>query len=123
MIHASIRMVIPLQKQKEALSILEAAAEDARAQKGCIYCQVYKGVKDKRLFHFEQHWDSEEEMNRYLRSDKYLAVLLVLEMALERPIVKFDQIASTSGIDTIETVRLKQKAIIDEAEEESAGDE
>ena len=45
------------------------------------------------------------EFERYLRSDQYHKVLLVLEMALKQPEIRFDVISSSKGIETIEKAR------------------
>ena len=45
------------------------------------------------------------EFERYLRSDQYHKVLLVLEMALKQPEVRFDIISRSTGIETIEKAR------------------
>jgi len=45
------------------------------------------------------------ELERHLHSDKYHKVLLVLEMALKQPEIRFDIISSSTGIETIEKAR------------------
>ena len=50
-------------------------------------------------------WRSDEELNLHLRSDDYRNLLLVLEMALKEPEIRFDTISSSTGIETIEKAR------------------
>jgi hypothetical protein len=50
-------------------------------------------------------WESEEELERHLRSDEYRKVLLVMEMALDHPEVGFKNLESSTGIETIEKAR------------------
>ncbi len=45
-------------------------------------------------------------MNLHLRSDEYRNLLLVLEMALKEPEIRFDTISSSTGIETIEKARI-----------------
>ena len=54
---------------------------------------------------FEEIWRTEEDLEDHLRSDEYLNVLLVLEMALKEPEIRFDTISSSTGIETIEKAR------------------
>jgi len=54
---------------------------------------------------FQQLWNDEECLERYLRSDGYRQVLLVLEMAIEKPEIRFDTILRSTGIETIEKAR------------------
>jgi quinol monooxygenase YgiN len=50
-------------------------------------------------------WRSEEELERHLRSDDYQKVLLVMEMSLKQPEIRFDTISSSTGFETIEKAR------------------
>lgn len=54
---------------------------------------------------FEAMWRSEEDLNHHLRSDEYRKVLLVMEMALKQPEIRFDTISSSRGIETVERAR------------------
>jgi hypothetical protein len=44
-------------------------------------------------------------MDLHIRSDEYRNLLLVLEMALKQPEIRFDTISSSTGIETIEKIR------------------
>jgi len=106
-IDATIRMTIPVKKRKEALVILGSLIEQTRLEEGCVSCRLYRDVQEERALMLEQIWASEEDLERHLRSDKFLAVLLAIEMATEFPEVRFDVISHSTGIDTIEKVRAK----------------
>jgi quinol monooxygenase YgiN len=53
----------------------------------------------------DELWRSQEDMEIHLRSEDYLKVLLVVEMALKTPEFRFDTIACSSGVNTIEKAR------------------
>ena len=53
----------------------------------------------------EEVWRTEEDLEVHIRSDEYLNLLLVLEMALKQPEIRFDTISSSTGIETIEKAR------------------
>jgi hypothetical protein len=40
------------------------------------------------------------------RSEQYRNILLVMEMVLERPEIRFEEISRATGVETIEEVRL-----------------
>ena len=105
MVRSVIQMLIPFNMQKEAVVILDVVAEKARNTTGCLGCSIFRGVKDRRMIVFEQCWDNEENMNIHLRSEIYNRVLLVIEMALEQPEIRFDRIDCSSGLDAIEAAR------------------
>ena len=105
MILATLRMAIPLQKRGEALKILKSKVARNKAQPDCIFCRICEDALENNVLQFEEMWRSEEELERHLRSDQYRKVLLVMEMALKHPEVRFDTVTSTRGIETIEKAR------------------
>jgi len=105
MVRSTIRMHIPLKKQSEALEILRSMTEQIQFESGCISCRLYRGVDDESVIMIEELWMSDADVQRHLRSDKYRKVLLVVEMAAEPPDIRFDTIAHSSGVETIEKAR------------------
>jgi quinol monooxygenase YgiN len=106
MLHASIRMMMPAEKRGEAIDILLQLVQHARSEPGCISCYLYQDVQEKRALMLEQSWSSQEDLLRHLRSAEYREVLIVVEMASEQPEIRFDTIARSSGVETIEKARL-----------------
>ena len=105
MVRSTIRMLIPLEKQSEALEILGSMTEQTQFEPGCVSCRLYRAVEDARAIMFEELWASNEDVQRHLRSDKYYKVLLVVEMATEPPEIRFDTIALSMGVERIEQAR------------------
>ena len=102
-------MLIPLEKQSEALEILGSMIEQTQYEPGCLSCRLYRGVEDTLAIMLEELWLSEEDVQRHLRSDKYYKVLLVVEMAAEPPEIRFDTIAHSTGVESIEQVRTRTR--------------
>jgi quinol monooxygenase YgiN len=105
-IHTTLRMVIPPERRGEVLQILNPVAERVRLQPGCLACNIYQDVRDARVIMLEELWRCELEMGRHLRSEQYRNVLLVMEMALEPPEVRFNEVSRSTGVETIEKARL-----------------
>jgi len=105
MIQATIRMTIPPQKSGEALTIFKSITEQCIYNPGCLSCHIYGDLQEKNVLMLKEVWRSEEDLNLHLRSDEYLNLLLVLEMALKQPEIRFDTILSSMGIEAIEKVR------------------
>jgi quinol monooxygenase YgiN len=109
MILATLRMAIPLQKRGEALKILKSMVAGNKAQPDCVFCRICEDALEDSVLQFEEMWRSEGELERHLRSDRYHMVLLVMEMALKQPEIRFDTISSSTGIETIEKARSHAK--------------
>jgi quinol monooxygenase YgiN len=109
MIQATIRMTIPHQKSSEVMKILRTEVELCRYEPGCLSCHLYGDLQEKNVLVVEEIWNSEEELNLHLRSDKYRNLLLVLEMSPNQPEIRFDTISSSAGLETIEKARAPTK--------------
>jgi len=105
MIQSTIRMTMPSEKGGEVLKILRSVAELCRDDPGCLSCHIYEDLQKKNVLMLEQVWRSEEDLRHHLRSDEYRNLLLVLELALKQPEIKFNTISSSTGIETIEKAR------------------
>jgi quinol monooxygenase YgiN len=105
MIHATIRMTMPRRKIKEAKEILHSFAEQTQYQPGCISCHIYHDVQERHVIMIEELWRSQEELERHLGSSEYRKILLVMEMAHEKPEIRFSACSNPTGIETIEKAR------------------
>jgi quinol monooxygenase YgiN len=105
MIQATIRMMLPPKKSGEVLKILRSVIELCRDDPGCLGCHIYEDLQENNVIMFEEMWTSEENLERHLRSGEYRNLLLVLELALKKPEIRFDTISSSTGIETIEKAR------------------
>ncbi len=105
MIRATIRMTIPAKKSAEIMGIITPVMELCRDDPGCLSCHIYEDMQEKNVLMLEEVWNAEEDLERHIRSDEYRNMLLVVELALERPEIRFDAISSSTGIETIERAR------------------
>jgi quinol monooxygenase YgiN len=110
MILSTIRVKIPSQKRGEALKILKSMVTRNRARPDdCVFCRICEDALEDSVLQFEEMWRSEEELERHLRSQEYRNLLLVLEMAIKKPEIRFDTISSSTGIESIERARSNAK--------------
>jgi quinol monooxygenase YgiN len=105
MIYASVRMKFVPERFAEARDILLALVESTHFTPGCVGCDLYQGLREPYVLLFEQWWETQADLDRYLRSDPYQRVILAMEMAMENPLIKFSKISQTAGLETIERAR------------------
>lgn len=105
MMRSTTRMSLPQQKYKEALEILRSIAEQSLVQPGCLSSHLYTDLEEKNTLLMENLWLNWESLERHLRSEEYRNLLLVVEMAIECPEIRFDTIADSAGIETVEKAR------------------
>ena len=109
MVLATIKMLMSQQMRGEALKILRSIVEQCRIQPGCLSSCMYEDLDEENVIMIEEMWQDEEALERHLRSDEYLNLLLVLEMARRKPEIRFDTISSSTGIETIEKARSRAR--------------
>jgi quinol monooxygenase YgiN len=100
MIIATIKMKITREKHPDILNMLGSIAERTKNKTGCSSCSVCVDTKDDSII-FEEVWKSENDLQYHLRSDDYKYILLIMEMAIEPPDVRFNTISMTTGVETI----------------------
>ena len=105
MIYTTIRMKLSPERAGEAIEILCSLAERTRVDPGCISSRVYRDVQQEHTIMVEELWNSQEELERHLRSSGYQRTLLVVEMATGQPEIRFSTISHTSGFETIAEAR------------------
>mgnify|MGYP001819635596 CR=1 FL=1 len=106
-VRSSIRMLIPLDKQSEAIDILGSVSAQVQFDPSCISSRIYRGVDEVRAIMVEELWQNREGIMNHLQSAAYRRVLLVIEMSEEPPEIRFDTITDSSGVETIENARMK----------------
>jgi len=105
MVHVTIRMLVPPKKRGEVLDILSSVAERSGFEEGCTNSRVYQEVGSEPVFMVDQLWASAEDLEHHLRSEEFRRVLLVLEMSLEPPEIRFEEVSCSTGVETIEKAR------------------
>jgi quinol monooxygenase YgiN len=87
------------------LDILSSVAERSRFEEGCINSRVYQDVDSEPVFMLDQLWASREDLERHLRSEEFRKVLLVVEMSLGPPEIRFEEVSRSTGVESIEKAR------------------
>ena len=105
MMLATIRMTLPAKKHDEALKILKSEAKRCKVHPSCLGCHVYEDLQEDNVLVYEEMWRSEEDLKRRLRSAEYRTMLLVMEMALKHPEVRFNKVSTSTGFEMIEKAR------------------
>lgn len=83
----------------EALRFLGIAV---RLEQGCLVCSCW--MDPDSTVHYLEEWATEGDMRRRVRSDPFTSLLAVVESAQE-PLVQFDFVHTTRGLDYVAEVR------------------
>ena len=105
MIRSAVKMALPADRMEEAMAIIGPMVERTRVERGCSGCELHRDALDGDVLVLEEWWEAEEDLERHLRSEEYRNVLLVMEMALDPPEIKFETVSCSTGVETIEKAR------------------
>ncbi len=105
MILTTLRMKSSAAHTAELIQALRSLARPARAEKGFISCRLYLDADEANTIRYEERWQTQEELEEQLRSDRYTRLLALMETAAERPVVEFHFVSETRGLDYVAAVR------------------
>lgn len=105
MIRATFKIMIPLGKRMEVLKIFTRTVERTRIEPGCLSCNFYEDVQDKRRLVLDESWVTKVDLEHHLRSDDFRDLLLVAESSLQAPEIIFSEVIPGNGMEIIGKVR------------------
>ena len=102
---STFRMLIAADKQIDALKILRSVALQVRDEPDCLSCSISRDAENTDVLTYQEYWRSEESLSKHICSREYRNLLLVMEMSLEKPEVRYDTVSCSTGIETIAKIR------------------
>lgn len=105
MIIAILRMVVRPEKKEEVLQIVRGILEPTRVQKGCLSYSLCRDVEDENTFVIIERWSTQEDLERFVRSESYRRLLTAMELLAEPPEVKINAISYTAGLEAVKAAR------------------
>lgn len=103
MIQASFRIVAPPEKREEVLDVLLCLKGPTEVTRGCRTCQILQDVEDQCVLTYLMRWDTEEQIEEHLRSERFRKLLPYIEMSVEPPQVDFSTLDEIRGIEYLVT--------------------
>ena len=86
-------------------SALQSVLVAARREPGCLTCSLATELGEWVTLRFEETWETEESMRRYVRSPRFVALASLMESATEPPRVEFSLQGGIRGLDYAAEVR------------------
>lgn len=81
------------------IAALQALARLARLERGCLEAHVFTDSNDPQHLHYSETWNTEENLQSMLRSERFIHLVELMEMAVEPPSLDFRTIAETQGLE------------------------
>jgi len=104
MIQASFRLVASEDKREEVLNVLSCLKGPAEAQSACRMCCIFQDVGDDHVLTYLVQWDTQDELEAHLRSDRFRRLLPYIDLSEEPPEVSVGRLEHVGGIDFLVSV-------------------
>lgn len=104
MIQASFRIVAPEGKREEILDVLLRLKGPTEVSRGCRACRILQDVENDHVVTYLVQWDTQEEVEEHLRSERFRRLLPYIEMSVAPPEIDFSTIDQIRGIEFLVAV-------------------
>lgn len=85
---SSIRMKGRSDKRKEIIQTLNGISDQVRLKKGCLNVKSYQDIDDKNVFFLVEEWKTQHDMDEYINSTLFSALLGIKTILVEKPEIK-----------------------------------
>jgi quinol monooxygenase YgiN len=75
-------------KRKEIIQTLNGISNQVRVKKGCLNVKSYQAIDDENVFCLVEEWKTKPDMDEYMNSQLYAALLGISTILAEKPEVK-----------------------------------
>jgi quinol monooxygenase YgiN len=104
MIQASFCIVAPRGKREEVLDVLRCLRGPTEVARGCQACRILQDAEDDHVLVYLVQWDTQDDLEEHLRSERFRRLLPYIEMSVEPPKVAFSTIDQVRGIEFLVAV-------------------
>ena len=105
MITSTIRITTSENRGSELIGLLRSLIEPTRVETGCISCGLYKDLHDPNSIIWVEEWNTQDDLERHLRSRQYKKILAAFDMSCSQPDMRFNTVIETKGMQLIAEAR------------------
>jgi quinol monooxygenase YgiN len=102
-----ITMNALLEKRTEVLQTLLSMIEPTENERGCLSFHAFRDIEDKNGFNLIAQWATREDLDRYIRSDRFSVLLGTKSLLCEAPQIEIHTVSHSEGMETIKAARGK----------------
>jgi quinol monooxygenase YgiN len=101
----TLRIKVPRDQRKNFLDAARLVVGPTQVQPGCISCRFYQDMDDPDAVFLVEEWETRNELDCHIKSDRYRIILSLLDMSEKPPEFKLSAISKTEGLEALEAVR------------------
>jgi quinol monooxygenase YgiN len=96
-----MEIVAPDAKRTAILRTLGSLLGRTRVLPGCINARLYADLDKRKNLLFVEEWESREQFDRNLDTNKINAIVATIELSNDAPVVRVDTVEREEGVDTL----------------------
>ena len=108
MIIVRITMNVLIEKRTEVRQTLLSLIEPTENGRGCLSCHVLRDIEDKNVFSLIQEWETREDLDDHIKSDRFSVLLGTKSLLCEPQQIEIHTVSRSEGMETIHAARNKK---------------
>lgn len=102
-----ITMNTLIENRTEIMQTLVSMIEPTQNGKGCMSCHVLRDMEDKNVFSLIEEWETREDLDDYIRSDRFSALLGTKSLLSEPQQIEIHTVSHSGGMEIVKSIRGK----------------
>ncbi|MFC1859882.1 putative quinol monooxygenase [Thermodesulfobacteriota bacterium] len=108
MIIVRISMNVLPEKQLEVMQTLLSMIESTEKEAGCLGYGVFCDIEDKSLFCLMEEWETREDLDHHIRSQRFGVLLGTKTLLCEPPKIQIHTVSQSEGMEVVHAARDKR---------------
>ena len=100
----TLRMTVRPEKRNDVIEAMRGMLEPTRVERGCLSYRLYEEVGNGNALILVEEWETQEDLERHLRTDNQRQLLALMDLLSEQPELRFNTVSHMAGMDLIEKV-------------------
>jgi quinol monooxygenase YgiN len=97
-----------LEKRTEVMQTLLSMIEPTENERGCLKRKGFRDIEDKNGFGLIAEWETREDLDHYIKSDRFSVLLGTKSLLCEPPQIEIHTVSHSEGMETVNAVRGKR---------------
>ena len=103
-----ITMNALIEKRTEIMQTLISMIEPTENGRGCLSCRISRDIEDKNVFSLIEEWETREDLDNHIRSDRFSVLLGTKSLLCEPPQIEIHTISHSEGKEAIDAIKSKR---------------
>ena len=108
MIIVRITMDVFLDKQTEVIQALLSMIEPTENVRGCLSFHAFRDIEDQNGFDLIAEWQTREDLDHYIRSGRFSALLGTKSLLCEPPQIQIHTVSHSEKLETLNSTDAKR---------------